>query len=606
MNRKTRLHVESLDDRCLPSFSPAVNYPVGASPQEVVSADFNNDSVLDVAYIDGGVSVLLGNADGTFQAAITSPTGNRPSSMEVGDFNGDGNLDLVSADGNYGGYIDSVDVTVLLGNGNGTFGTPTGYEATSGYYSMSPNGVLSVAVGDFNGDGHLDIAATSYVHEGSGSDSGYLGVLLGTGAGTFGASQFGGGIVNWTSELVAADFNADDKLDLAAPVNGYIEIALGDGNGMFGSQYFYDSSNNGSSIVAADFNADGKVDLAAGGNSCVSVQLGNGNGYFGTTRTYSAGAGSLSDLAVADFNSDGNLDLIASNSSDGTVSVLLGTGAGAFTLAAEAAVGAGPVGVAAGDFNGDGQADAVSADATSGTVSVLLNDGEWGFPPLPTPSLTLSDATVTEGNTGTRTAAFTVTLSAASGQTVTVSYATADGTAGGGDYQAASGMVTFAPGETNKAITVEVTGDRLAEPHETFVVNLTGPTNVTVADGQGVGTITDDEPRISIGDVTKKEGNGKKTTLFTFTVTLSAAYDQAVTVSYQTVNGSATTGDGDYVAKSGTLTFAPGETTKTITIEVKGDSRKEADEYFYLDLFDNSGTSLFTKNRGRGTIQNDD
>jgi hypothetical protein len=115
---------------------------------------------------------------------------------------------------------------------------------------------------------------------------------------------------------------------------------------------------------------------------------------------------------------------------------------------------------------------------------------------------------------------------------------------------------------------VLVNGDRFAEPNETFVVNLSNPTNATIADGQGQGTVVDDEPRISISDVTKSEGRKGQTTVFTFTVTLSAAYDQAVTMSYQTVNGTAKTSDNDYVAKSGTLTFAPSQTTKTITIEV--------------------------------------
>ena len=151
-----------------------------------------------------------------------------------------------------------------------------------------------------------------------------------------------------------------------------------------------------------------------------------------------------------------------------------------------------------------------------------------------------------------------------------------------------------------------VNGDRLGEPNETFVVNLSSPTNATIADGQGQGTVVDDEPRISIGDVTKAEGKKNQTTTFTFTVTLSAAYDQAVTMSYRTVDGTAKTSDKDYVATTGTLTFAPGETTKTITIEVKGDSKREANEYFYLDLFGNSINSLFTKGRGIGTILNDD
>jgi len=153
---------------------------------------------------------------------------------------------------------------------------------------------------------------------------------------------------------------------------------------------------------------------------------------------------------------------------------------------------------------------------------------------------------------------------------------------------------------------VLVNGDRIPEPNEIFDVNLNASTNAIIADGQGVGSIVDDEPRISIRDVSKKEGKIGQTTLFSFTVTLSAAYDQAVTMSYRTVNGSATTSDSDYVARTGTLTFAPGETTKTISIEVKGDSKKEGNETFYLDLFGNSSNSQFTKKHALGTILNDD
>jgi hypothetical protein len=116
----------------------------------------------------------------------------------------------------------------------------------------------------------------------------------------------------------------------------------------------------------------------------------------------------------------------------------------------------------------------------------------------------------------------------------------------------------------------------------------------------------DDEPRISVSDVSKKEGKRNQTNLFTFTVTLSAAYDQPVTMSFQTVNGTAKTSDNDYVAKTGTLTFAAYVTTKTITIEVKGDRKREANETLYLDLFGLSNNALFTKNRGIGTILNDD
>jgi hypothetical protein len=190
---------------------------------------------------------------------------------------------------------------------------------------------------------------------------------------------------------------------------------------------------------------------------------------------------------------------------------------------------------------------------------------------------------------------------------VTVQYATANGTAtAGSDYQPASGTLVIPAGQTTGTITVLVNGDRLAEPNETFVLNLSNPINAIIADGQALGTILDDEPRISITDFTKAEGKRSSTTLFTFTVTLSAAYDQPVTMSFRTADGTATTSDSDYVAGSGTLTFAPGETTKTITVEVNGDSKREANETFYLDLFGNSSTSLFTKTRGLGTILNDD
>jgi hypothetical protein len=220
--------------------------------------------------------------------------------------------------------------------------------------------------------------------------------------------------------------------------------------------------------------------------------------------------------------------------------------------------------------------------------------------------ISISDASVMEGNSGTHPATFTVTLSAPSSQPVTVAYATSNGTAADSDYVGTTGTLTFAPGETSKTITVPVIGDRFVEPNETFYVNLSSPTNAVIAGGEGTCTILDDEPRISINDVSKKEGQKGQTTLFTFAVTLSAAYDQAVTVSFKTTDGTARTSDSDYVAKTGSLTFAPGETTKTITIEVKGDSKKESDETFYLDLFSNSTNSLFTKSRGVGTILNDD
>jgi hypothetical protein len=138
-------------------------------------------------------------------------------------------------------------------------------------------------------------------------------------------------------------------------------------------------------------------------------------------------------------------------------------------------------------------------------------------------------------------------------------------------------------------------------------VNLTSAAGATIADGQGLGTIVNDDaplPTLSIGDVTKFEGNRGKTS-FTFTVTLSAPSTETVTVQYATADGTATVSDRDYTAKSGTLTFRPGQTSKTITVAVRGDKKSELDETFLVNLFSAQGASI-ADGLGVGTILNDD
>jgi hypothetical protein len=132
-----------------------------------------------------------------------------------------------------------------------------------------------------------------------------------------------------------------------------------------------------------------------------------------------------------------------------------------------------------------------------------------------------------------------------------------------------------------------------------------GFNNVAILLNDGNWAVQPAPPRVTISDVAKAEGKNKSSTSFTFTVSLSNAYDQPVTVSYRTASGTATASS-DYTSKTGTITFAPGQTTMTITIVVKGDSKRESNETFYLDLFGLSSNALFTKNRGIGTILNDD
>src|SRR5882672_3908920 len=167
--------------------------------------------------------------------------------------------------------------------------------------------------------------------------------------------------------------------------------------------------------------------------------------------------------------------------------------------------------------------------------------------------ISINDVSVVEGNSGTTNAVLTVSLSAATAQTVTVNYATANGTAtAGADYVSTNGTLTFLPGQTSQTITVAVLGDALDELDETILVNLTAATNATISDGQGEVTILDDDaaPVLAITDVSVVEGNSG-TTNAVLTVSLSAAAAQTVTVNYATANGTATVG-ADYVSTNGT------------------------------------------------------
>lgn len=223
------------------------------------------------------------------------------------------------------------------------------------------------------------------------------------------------------------------------------------------------------------------------------------------------------------------------------------------------------------------------------------------------PQLAISDQTMTEGDTGTTDVNFRVLLSEPSSQPVTVDYATADGTAtAGSDYQSTSGTLTFAPGETSKTITVSVNGDWFEEKDETFYVNLSAPTNAVLLDGQGQCTIKNDDvtPQISIDDPAPVPEGNSGLTAITFTVSLSVASRQTVSVSYATGGGTATP-DVDYHSASGTVTFAPGQTSKPITVQVVGDTRDENDETFQATL-SGATNAVIVKPVGVGTILDDD
>jgi len=237
-------------------------------------------------------------------------------------------------------------------------------------------------------------------------------------------------------------------------------------------------------------------------------------------------------------------------------------------------------------------------------VGTILNDDSAG-------SVSIGDVSISEGDSGTKTLTFTVTRSGGRGA-FDVDYATTDGTATAGqDYVAIpKTTLSFGADENTKTVSVTINGDTTVEPDETFLVNLTTPTNgATIDDSGGLGTIVNDDDKsgsVSIDDVSISEGNSGTQTL-TFTVTRSGG-TAPFTVDYATVDGTARSkvAGRDYVATSDTLSFGASENTKTFSVTIDGDKTVEPDEYFYANLSNATNGATISDNLGVGMILNDD
>lgn len=296
------------------TFQPPVLYSVGNQPSGVSVADVNLDGTTDLLvanHADDTISVLLGNGDGTFQPQLVFPAGDGPNATAVGDFNHDGIPDLVAA---------SSGVAVLFGNGDGTFQTPT-FPSTRWPYS--------VAVADFNRDGNLDIAM------GFGAvQAGRVQLLLGHGDGTFEAGahySLSGGTEPLS--IAVGDLNHDGKLDVVASTfpGSMVAVLLGHGDGTFRQAVLYRTPLNyaTTSVAIADFNRDGNPDVAAAifmNPSFVSVFNGNGDGTLQPPVSYNARGNEGQGIAAGDLNGDGSPDLVMSNTANEDVSILLNTG----------------------------------------------------------------------------------------------------------------------------------------------------------------------------------------------------------------------------------------------------------------------------------------
>ena len=388
------------------TFQPVKTYrSLGWATDSVAVADVNGDGKPDLVLANlsaagglnyGTVSVLLGNGDGTFHAAQTYASGGLTLSVAIGDVNADGHLDVLVANGNAG---------VLLGNGDGTLQAGRNYTLPS-----SP----LFAVADVNGDGKPDLIA-AYCNDSN--CTGYAGVLLGNGDGTFQPAQTFSLGSTYPASIAVADVNGDGKPDLlvvsqcASGVHRCVEVWLGNGDGTFNLVYIDSSDPSATSIAVADVNGDGKPDLViANAGGWVGVLLGNGDGTFQAAVNYSSGH--LSDsVVVADVNGDGKPDLVVANECadincdmNGTVGVLLGNGDGTFQpVVTYDSGGFQAVSVAVADVNGDGKPDLLVANECAignnceagGSVGVLLGNGDGTFQTVVSTSIPVAPAAIT-------------------------------------------------------------------------------------------------------------------------------------------------------------------------------------------------------------------
>jgi len=311
------------------SFQMPVNYPLDGNGGSVsiVAADFNGDGKLDIAVLNIGgcgvdvcantISVLLGNGDGTFQPQTAYPTALGAQFLLVGDFNRDGKLDLATgnnSDIHLNNYNGLPTVSVLLGNGDGTFQSHVDYPVGDNVTTIT-----TMVAGDFNGDGNLDLTCMSD----DAKNVAELSILLGNGDGSFQAATQTS-LPTHGQSLITADVNGDGKLDLVSTVNtspnGVVYVSLGNGDGSFQPGVSYMAGDSPAVVAAADINGDGKLDLVVASDlsSAVSILPGNGDGTFQSAVSFPASfpgaqANALPSLVIGDFNGDGRIDLAVLN-----------------------------------------------------------------------------------------------------------------------------------------------------------------------------------------------------------------------------------------------------------------------------------------------------
>ncbi len=348
-------------------------YKTGNNFQQILTADLNQDGLLDLISANGTVSVLFGEEQGTFSSPTNIAVGSDFNSIAVGDVNGDGKVDLVTTN------FSSNDVFVLFGEEQGTFSAPTPANLAL------ENSPVSIALGDLDADGDLDLIVSIVDYTiGYGSDN--VSVLLNNGNGTFG-TQTNTTLESKAEYIAVGDVNGDGKVDLVTANSSTINASVlyGDGQGRFSVPSNLALGNTPESIALGDLDADGDLDFVfvdsfGYGSDTLSILLNNGNGTFDSRTNYALN-NRVQSIAVAEVNNDGKLDLMIANYFDDHVSVLFNNGNGTFVAKTDYAVGSSPTSVTLGDVNGDDRDDILTSNDSDDSVSVRLNRGDGTFSP---------------------------------------------------------------------------------------------------------------------------------------------------------------------------------------------------------------------------------